>query len=147
VVAREEVTKALNQMHVYMSPGPDGFQCICFKQYWHIVGGDVTTLVTQAFATCTFDSVIAETLIALIPKVDCPKCFKEFRPISLCNTKYKLIKKVLVNRLRLFRDQIVGSYHSSFLPGMRIMILFCKKLFIRFVNQRKRREIWYITLI
>jgi len=64
-------------------------------------GGDVTTLVTQAFPTSTFDSVIAETLIVLIPKVDCPQSFKEFQPISLCNTIHKLITKVLVNRLWL----------------------------------------------
>ena len=121
VVTREEVTKALNRMHAYKSPGPDGFQCIFFKQYWHIVGEDVTTLVTQAFATGTFDPVIAETFIALIPKVDCPQSFKEFRPISLCNTIYKLITKVLVNRLRSFLDQIVGSYQSSFLLGRGTM--------------------------
>lgn len=46
-----------------------------------------------------------------------PSSFKEFRPISLCNTIYKLITKVLVNRLRPFLDQIIGPYQSSFLPG------------------------------
>lgn len=92
-------------------------QCIFFKQYWHIVGEDVYNLVHQAFETCTFNSVIAETLIALIPKVDCPQNFKEFRPISLYNTIYKLITKVLVNRLRPYLDEIVGPYQSSFLPG------------------------------
>lgn len=87
-VTRIEVTKALNQMHAhaYKAPGPDGFQGIFFKQYWHIVGDDVTRLVANAFTTDNFDPVIAETLIVLIPKVDCPKNFKEFRPISLCNT-------------------------------------------------------------
>jgi len=50
-------------------------------------------------------------------KVGCPQSFKEFRLISLRNTIYKLITKVLVNRLRPFLDQIVGPYQSSFLPG------------------------------
>jgi hypothetical protein len=116
-VTREEVSKALNQMNAYKAPGPDGFQGIFFKQYWHIVGDDVTRLVSNAFASGTFDPVIAETLISLIPKVDFPRSFKEFRPISLCNTIYKLITKVLVNRLRPFLDQIIGPYQSSFLPG------------------------------
>jgi hypothetical protein len=48
---------------------------------------------------------------------DCPKNFKEFRPISLCNTIYKLITKILVNRLRPFLNQIVCPFQSSFLPG------------------------------
>jgi hypothetical protein len=53
----------------------------------------------------------------LIPKVEQPSNFKEFRPISLCNTIYKLITKVLVNRLRPMLDQSIGPFQSSFLPG------------------------------
>ncbi|WJX27174.1 hypothetical protein P8452_16022 [Trifolium repens] len=67
------------------------------EEYWHIVGEDVYKLVSQAFVSGTFNACIGETLIALIPKVDHPRNFKEFRPISLCNTVYKLITKVLVN--------------------------------------------------
>jgi hypothetical protein len=62
VVSREEVTKTINHMHVYKTPGPDGFQCIFFQQYWHIVGGDVTTVVTQAFAAGTFDIQLLQKL-------------------------------------------------------------------------------------
>jgi hypothetical protein len=122
-VAREEVRHALNQMNSYKSPGPDGFQAIFFKQYWHIVGEHVYNLVRQAFATGTFNACIGETLIALIPKVDHPQNFKEFRPISLCNTVYKLITKVLVNRLRPYLDQIIGPFQSSFLPGRGIVTM------------------------
>jgi hypothetical protein len=90
-VTKEEVTQALNQMHPFKAPGSDGFQGIFFKQYWHIVGDDVVDLISTAFETGSFPPALSETLIALIPKVDCPKNFKEFRPISLCNTIYKLI--------------------------------------------------------
>jgi hypothetical protein len=116
-VTKDEVTHALNQMNPFKAPGSDGFQGIFFKQYWHIVGDDVTHLILFAFETGEFPLSLSETLVALIPKVDCPTNFKEFRPISLCNTVYKLITKILVNRLRPFLNQIVGPYQSSFLPG------------------------------
>jgi hypothetical protein len=87
-------------MHPFKAPGSDGFQGIFFKQYWHIVGDDMVHLISTAFQTGSFPSSLSETLIALIPKVDCPENFKEFRPISLCNTIYKLITKIMVNRLR-----------------------------------------------
>ncbi|CAJ2670486.1 unnamed protein product [Trifolium pratense] len=67
-VTKEEVTLALNSMKPFKAPGPDGFQCIFFKQYWHIVGDDIYNLVKNAFATGHFDSKISETLIAVIPK-------------------------------------------------------------------------------
>lgn len=51
------------------SPGPDGFQVIFFKQYWHVVGDDIWQVVKEAFSTGYFDLLIAETRIALIPMV------------------------------------------------------------------------------
>ncbi|PNX93226.1 ribonuclease H, partial [Trifolium pratense] len=116
-ISKEEVLAALNQMHPLKAPGPDGFQGVFFRRYWHIIGEDIYNLVSQAFNTGYFNPSLAETLICLIPKIDCPKHFKDFRPISLCNTLYKLITKVLVNRLRPMLDSIIGPFQSSFLPG------------------------------
>jgi hypothetical protein len=116
-VTKAEVTATLNSMKPLKAPGPDGFHCIFFKQYWHIVGDDIFNLVKSAFNRGYFDPTISNTLIALIPKVEPPKTYKDFRPISLCNTVYKIITKVLVNRLRPILDNIIGPYQSSFLPG------------------------------
>ncbi|XP_024632727.1 uncharacterized protein [Medicago truncatula] len=116
-ITKKEVFAALNSMKPYKAPGPDGFHCIFFKQYWHIVGDDVFHLVRSAFLTGHFDPAISNTLIALIPKIDSPNTYKDFRPISLCNTLYKIITKVLVHRLRPFLNNLIGPYQSSFLPG------------------------------
>jgi len=59
-------------MKPYKAPGPDGFHCIFFKQYWHIVGDDIFHMVQTAFQTGYFDPEISNTLIALIPKIDPP---------------------------------------------------------------------------
>ncbi|PNY05589.1 ribonuclease H [Trifolium pratense] len=116
-ITKEEVTAALNSMKPYKAPGPDGFQCIFFKQYWHIVGDDIFHLVKIAFSTGYFDPNISNTLISLIPKVEPTKTYKDFRPISLCNIVYKIITKVLVHRLRPILEKIIGPFQSSFLPG------------------------------
>lgn len=64
-----------------------------------------------------FHSSHSKTLIALILKVDYPNFFKEFRPISLWNTIYKIITNIIVSRLWPYLNQIVGLFQSSFLPG------------------------------
>lgn len=64
-----------------------------------------------------FDQTISQTLICLIPKVEVPNVISQFRPISLCNVLYKILTKVLVNRLRPLLSAYIGPYQSAFLPG------------------------------
>lgn len=116
-VNREEILNALHQIHPFKSPRPDGFQGVFFRHFWNDIGDDIVDLITNAFSNGYFDPTISETLIALIPKVDFLTSFKDIRPISLCNTIYKLITKILVNRIRPLLDYIISPFQSSFLPG------------------------------
>src|ERR1044072_6381284 len=116
-VQKEEVWNALSHVGSLKAPGPDGFQPVFFKKYWNIVGDDLWKTVRDAFLYGTFDPALAQTLIVLIPKVDVPSSFKEFCPISLCNVAYKLITKVVVNRLRPFLQDLIGPLQNSFIPG------------------------------
>lgn len=61
------------------------------------------------------------TLVALIPKKDKLVGFEEFRPISLCNTIYKIISKVAANRLKLILDKLISCEQSGFTPGRNIV--------------------------
>lgn len=61
-----------------------------------------------------------KTLITLIPKVRNPLMIKEYRPISLCNTCYKIISKTITNRLRPVLFEIIDPHHSAFIPGRLI---------------------------
>nr|KYP62772.1 Putative ribonuclease H protein At1g65750 family [Cajanus cajan] len=99
------------------APGPDGFQAFFYKKYWQIVGRDLHNLVQNAFSQGRADQRLLDTNIVLIPKSDNPMHFKDFRPISLCNVAYKVITKVLVDRIRPYLSTIIGPYQSSFIPG------------------------------
>ena len=81
--------------------GPNGMPPIFYQKYWHVVGQDVTNVVLSYLNSGCLLKSINHTFITLIPKVKNLEKLTEFRPISLCNVIYKLVSKVLANRLKL----------------------------------------------
>ena len=64
---------------------------------------------------------INKTFIALVPKNSNPLNLLNFRPITLCNTIYKIFAKVLMNRLKPFLERIIGSPQKGFVPRRKIL--------------------------
>lgn len=58
-----------------------------------------------------------KTYIALIPKTKNHQTPAEYRPISLCNTIYKVISKCMVNRLKGLMSSLIGENQNAFTPG------------------------------
>jgi hypothetical protein len=114
----EEVDVALKQMAPLKAPGPDGLPPISYQQYWHLIGKDMTTAVLTCLnSEKILKAIINHTYITLILKVQNPEEVVEFRPISLCNVIYKIISKVLANRLKTLLPTIVSESQSAFIPG------------------------------
>ena len=63
---------------------------------------------------------INKTYICLIPKTKNPQKITEFRLISLCNVIYKIISKVLANRLKKVLHGVIDEAQSAFVPGRMI---------------------------
>ena len=112
--------QALNQMGPLKAPGPDSMAPIFYQRYWHIVGNDLIASILACLKDGSLLKKINHTHICLIPKVKNPECVKDFRPISLCNVVYKIIAKVLANRLRKILPRIILEAQSAFVPGRLI---------------------------
>ena len=100
VFSREEVEAAINHMKAISALGPNGMPLLFYQTFWNTVNDDVCSAVLDCLNNCRIPKEINLTHIALIPKVKSPKRISEFRPISLCSVIYKLVSKVLANRLK-----------------------------------------------
>ncbi|GLT60498.1 hypothetical protein SLA2020_332620 [Shorea laevis] len=116
-VSLEEVRVALFSMKGLKSPGPDGIQPIFYQRHWQEVSGTLHSFVNNAFRDGYFDQSLLHAHITLIPKGDNPDIIQKFRPICLLNVAYKVLSKVIVNRLRPFLQQLIGPFQNSFLAG------------------------------
>ncbi len=116
----KEVELALKQMAPLKALGPDGMPPLFFQKYWKVVGPEVTQGVLSCLNLGHILNAINHTFITLIPKVKTPERITEFRPISLCNVTYKLISKVIANRLKCILSSIISKAQSVFVPGRLI---------------------------
>jgi len=62
------------------------------------------------------------TFIALIPKTNSPQRLNDFRPISLVGCMYKVLAKILANRLRAVIGSVVSDSQSAFVKGKQILV-------------------------
>jgi len=116
----EEISAALNQMPPLKAPGPDGFSACFYQTNWATIHPEVCEAVLYFLNSGEMEDSINTTHIALIPKNLSPGSVLDYRPISLCNVIYKLISKVLANRLKVVLPDIISPTQSAFIPGRLI---------------------------
>jgi ribonuclease HI len=116
----EEIYAALNQMQPLKAPGPDGLHAQFFQQNWAVIGADICAGILDILNSGVMPPNLNMTHIVLIPKIKNPVLVSDFRPISLCNVLYKIISKVLANRLKKILPLIISPTQSAFIPGRLI---------------------------
>ena len=104
----KEIWIALKSMKPYKAPGINGLHARFFQRFWLIVGDSVKREVREAFTSQKVSKYLNQTLIALIPKKLGPETVSHYRPISLCNTVYKVIFKIIVQRLRPLLPSLIS---------------------------------------
>ena len=109
-----EVIEALKQMHLSKAPDLDGFHAGFYKNFWHIVGADVEKMALDCLNNGRDFTELNSTFITLIPKTQEARMVKDYRPISLCNVTYKIMAKMLANRVKAALPSIIDEAQSAF---------------------------------
>ncbi|XP_028082409.1 uncharacterized protein LOC114283731 [Camellia sinensis] len=116
-----EVWNALRACDGNKAPGPDGFNLLAIRKCWNFMKGGIILFFNEFYAYGKLASGLISSFIALIPKCDNPCSLNEYRPISLIGSMYKILAKVLSNRLKSAIPSIISPTQSAFL-GERFIL-------------------------
>lgn len=87
------------------------------------------------------------TFITLIPKCPNPTIVHQYRPISLCNISYKILSKILANRLKSFLPDLITPWKVASIPGGNIQdnSILAHEIF-HSMHQKRTGSIGFATL-
>ena len=96
---------------------PDGMIALFYQKFQHVIGDVVVNAVLDFLNDGIMLLALNHTNIVLIPKVKNPEKMSYFRPTSLCNVIYKIISKVLANKLKQVPLEIISPHSECFCIG------------------------------
>lgn len=116
-----EIDEAVQPCNSQKAPGPDGYNFRFIKEAWEVIKFDVYSIVEDFWHTSRLPKGSNVAFIALIAKYENPEGLKDFRPISMVSSLYKIIAKILARRLQKVMDSLIGPFQSSFIARRQIL--------------------------
>ena len=103
------------------APGPDGFSIHFYRVCWNYIKFDLLRMISTFLSKAKVGRNTNSTFLALIPKEVNPASFDRFRPISLCNASYKILAKLLANRLEPLLGSLKSPLQGGFVQGRHLL--------------------------
>lgn len=120
VPSHEEIRAAVFALNADGAPGPDGFGGHFYQSFWDIVGIDVVHSVQEIFLGGSLPPNINSNMIVLIPKVPGAKTMGDYRPIALAKFKFKIVTKIMADRLACITSRIISTEQRGFVRDRNI---------------------------
>ncbi|GLT40907.1 hypothetical protein SLA2020_150050 [Shorea laevis] len=108
-ISVEEVKQAVGECGGDKSPSPDGFNFHFIRSIWSVVEKDIVDFVQEFSSNGKLVRGLNSSFIVLVPKKDNPVDLKDYRSINLINSLYKIISKVLANRIKKVLSKVISG--------------------------------------
>nr|GEX94408.1 transposon TX1 uncharacterized [Tanacetum cinerariifolium] len=117
----EEIKEAVVGCANSKAPGSDGFNFKFIKTFWDIIKFEFLECIKFFETSVRLTNGCNPSFIALIPKRKDPLGFGDYRPISLIGCVYKVISKILANRLARVIDTVISPNQAALIAGRQIL--------------------------
>ena len=135
-VTEEEIKMAIFSGARNKSPGSDGIPNEFYITFWNIIKKEFVEMIKAVLSRGFLTRSQYHGITVLVKKVNNAKNIKQFRPITLLNNDYKIIARMLANRMRPFLHKIIHPAQTAAVPGRSMItnvitirdLLACKKV-------------------
>lgn len=102
-------------MRVQKSSRPDGFNFLFVKEFWEMMKLNIMIFLKEFHRHGVLPSGTNSSFTALIAKGKNPQNSEQYRSISLIGCLYKILAKLLANRMRKVFDNVIDQNQSAFI--------------------------------
>ncbi|CAM2110714.1 unnamed protein product [Caretta caretta] len=115
-----EFSEALYRMPTNKSPGMDGLTVEFYRVFWDVLGPDLVTVWAESLQSGVLPLSCRRAVLALLPKNGDLRDLRNWRPVSLLSTDYKVVAKAISLRLGSMLADVICPDQSYTVPGRTI---------------------------
>ena len=120
-ITLKEASLTLKNMKNNKSPGTSGFTVDFYKVFWKQLGNFVLRSINYGFLQGELSITQKNGLIVCIPKENKSRnVLKNWRPITLLNTIYKIASGSIASRIKTVLDKLISTDQTGFIKGRYI---------------------------
>lgn len=119
-ISADELAAALQSLDSGKAPGIDGLPADFYKAFWPVIGQDLLLVLRDSFNKGCLPLSCRRAVLTLLPKKGDLQQMKNWRPVALLCTDYKILSKVLATRLRKVMEHIIHVDQTYCVPGRLI---------------------------
>ncbi|CAI7789928.1 unnamed protein product [Closterium sp. NIES-54] len=115
-----KVKEAFKKLACGKSPGLDGIPKELFEQHWDVLGEGFMGLARSFSASASLPASTKEAVTILLHKKGDKDSLNNYRPITLLNFTYKVLARVVADRMKKVLHRVISKEQYGFIPGRRL---------------------------
>ena len=145
-IEKEEVYRAIKSGAKRRAPGIDGMSLEFYAVHWELIQNDLTEMLNDMFLHKRITLSQKKGIIICLPKTNNRDTLDSYRPISLLNTEYKLLARIMATRLKPILTALMPTGQYCGIPGKSMLDALAAIRDVIAYHETEKRPMCIVTL-
>lgn len=120
IITEEECREIIKTFRKGKTPGIDGLTIEFYLKFWHLINETLIKAYNASYQNGELSETQKRGIITLLDKGKDRTELKNWRPITLLNVDYKILSKVLAERVKKFLPKLINHNQVGYVKGRNI---------------------------